>query len=44
MNSEIRFRLHLLLAYSYPIQRSLHIVDEKLVWFIPNTKIHVPKI
>lgn len=43
MNSEID-SVFTCVAYSYPIQRSLHIVDGKLVWFIPNTKIHVPKI
>ncbi len=43
MNSEID-SVFTCVAYSYPIQRSLHIVDGKLVWFILNTKMHVPKI
>lgn len=42
MNSEID-SVFTCVAYSYPIQRSLHIVDGKLVWFIPNTKCTFPR-
>lgn len=43
MNSEID-SVFTCVAYSYPIQRSLHIVDGKISMVYPEYKIHVPKI
>lgn len=43
MNSEID-SVFTCVAYSIPYSAAFTSWMEKLVWFIPNTKIHVPKI